>query len=146
MDGVLHFVGHGLMDGNGAGMTLNRSLLLLLAVYAFHLLTVSLSGVAIPHHHLFLVSLHFEIALSHLSLAHFLVPQLSIPPLHHFSVAAEIRWRVLREMRMTQGRHLMALRLGRWLSIVLMLIWRALGQVGDGQTMPTRRLRVVLLV
>lgn len=96
VNGVLHFVGYRLMDGNGASVALNRSRFLLLAVYSLHLLTISLSGFVLSHHHLFLMSLHVLVPLSHLSLTKLLFTQFAITTLHHFSVAAEIRWRVLR--------------------------------------------------
>ena len=97
MNGILNFVGDRLMDGNGAGMALNGSLLLLLAMHSLHLLTVSFSSLALSHHHLFLMTLHLEVvSFPHLPLTKLLFSQLAVTPLHHFSVPAEIWWRMLR--------------------------------------------------
>lgn len=97
MDGVLNLVCNRLMNGNGPGMALDRSQLLLLTEHFLHLLSLAFSCLALSHHHLLLMALHLDIvSFSHLPLPELLFPHLSITPLHHLSITAEIGGRVLR--------------------------------------------------
>jgi hypothetical protein len=90
-----------------------------------------------------------KLPLPHLSFSQLVLSHLSVAQLSHFSFATEVLGRVLRH-RVSHRPHRMTLRLGRRrLSIVLVLllvVWRSLGQVRNGQAVTSRRLGVVLMI
>lgn len=138
MNGVLHLVGHGLMQWDRASMTLHRALLL------FSLQTfLTLSRLTLTHHHLLVMALlHF--ALSNVAIAHFLFAVFAVSSLSHLAVSIEVLRRVLAET-VADGWHVRALRW--WLVVVRVLrALRSLSEVGNRETVAARGLRVMLVV
>jgi hypothetical protein len=95
MYGVLDLACDRLVQRDGTGMsTLNRARLLSFTVKTIHLQTIPFpSCLAISNHHLFLMAL-----LDYLSVAHLLFTHFALSTIHHFPVATEVGWGVLRKM------------------------------------------------
>jgi hypothetical protein len=129
MYGILNLVGHRLMQRKGAGVALDWPWLFLLSSHELlpllckHFIAMSLLE-------------QLTIALAHLLFVVFAFSSVAL-------LLAIAVWRRVLRQAVADGWHVLPWRL-RWATVVLML-WR-LGQVGYGEALATRGLRVMLMV
>lgn len=149
VDRVGNLGGDWLMERD-CGMTLDGRALgvLLLSIHAIKLF--SLVCFSISHHHLLLLTKMLHVgAFSMLAFTEFEFAHVPFTHVSELPFAAVIRGGMLRQ-GVSNGAELVTLGLwGRGLSVVLvtlLMTWRALSQIGDGQAMACWRLRMMLMI